>query len=306
MSKKYKQSKKRNKKYKGIGNYLNGDTFLAQHNALCRVERIHEEYSIKLIEILESNFDYNFNKLNSALSTKFNKYIVYLYNIYKSNKEDPIIEVNAIMKDLFECPYDKKEMQHIIEEIYTYNYAIAEKFINDEVRAELEKHLPFIPAYMRPQFVKKYCHHFDDVVADYCNFINATAQDILYQNLVGIVTEINKLFSKKFVAVSRITYTKDYNLNVFQVDLIEYTDELESLETNVVSIDNHLEDNISYIDDYKDLNKLAMNNNYTMIRAKGSHGIFSNGKGNIIVIPQGRTIGKGLSLKIQKDILKSS
>lgn len=63
---------------------------------------------------------------------------------------------------------------------------------------------------------------------------------------------------------------------------------------------------ISYIDYYKDLNKLAMNNNYTMIRAKGSHGIFSNGKGNIIVIPQGRTIDKGLSLKIQKDILKSS
>lgn len=306
MAKKYKQYKKRNKKYKGIGNYLNGDTFLAQHNALRCVERIHEEYSIKLIDILESNFDYNFNKLSSALSSRFNKYIVYLHNIYKSNKEDPIIEVNGIMKGLFGNPYDKKEMQNIIEEIYRYNYAIAEKFVRDEVSGELEKNLPFIPSHMRPQFIKKYCHHFNDVVADYCNFINATAQDILYQNLVGIVTEINKLFSNKFIAVSKITYTKDYNLNVFQVDLVEYTDELESLETNMVSVYNHSEDNITYIDDYKDLNKLAINNNYTMIRAKGSHGIFSNGKGNIIVIPQGRTIGKGLSLKIQKDILKSS
>lgn len=56
-----------------------------------------------------------------------------------------------------------------------------------------------------------------------------------------------------------------------------------------------------YIDDYKKLNKLALSNGFEYVRCNGDHGIYKNNNG-IVVIPQGRTIGKGLSLKIQKMI----
>lgn len=52
---------------------------------------------------------------------------------------------------------------------------------------------------------------------------------------------------------------------------------------------------------YKELNKLANKAGYTFDRQKGDHATFVK-DGKIIVIPQGRTIGKGLSIKIQKDI----
>lgn len=52
---------------------------------------------------------------------------------------------------------------------------------------------------------------------------------------------------------------------------------------------------------YKELNKLANKAGYTFDRQKGDHATFVK-DGKIIVIPQGRPIGKGLSIKIQKDI----
>lgn len=61
-------------------------------------------------------------------------------------------------------------------------------------------------------------------------------------------------------------------------------------------------DSHSYIADYKVLNKLANDNGFSYVRSNGDHGIFRNENGSVVVIPQGRTIGKGLSLKIQKSI----
>lgn len=59
---------------------------------------------------------------------------------------------------------------------------------------------------------------------------------------------------------------------------------------------------LDYIDDYKKLNKLATDNGFEYIRSKGDHGIYKN-KNGLVVIPQGRSVGKGLSIKIQKSIL---
>ena len=53
------------------------------------------------------------------------------------------------------------------------------------------------------------------------------------------------------------------------------------------------------------LNKLASDNGFKYIRCKGDHGIFKNNNG-LVVIPQGRSIGKGLSFKIQKAIYSLS
>lgn len=81
-------------------------------------------------------------------------------------------------------------------------------------------------------------------------------------------------------------------------------DSFESLEINELELDvNDIEsDKLDYIDDYKKLNKLAKDNGFEYIRCRGDHGIFKNNNGTV-VIPQGRSIGKGLSFKIQKAIL---
>lgn len=57
-----------------------------------------------------------------------------------------------------------------------------------------------------------------------------------------------------------------------------------------------------YIDSYKELNAIAESKGFTLIRANGDHGIFENADGKVAVIPQGRSIGKGLSIMIQKTL----
>lgn len=58
----------------------------------------------------------------------------------------------------------------------------------------------------------------------------------------------------------------------------------------------------NYIASYRELNKIANKNNFEYIRSNGDHGIFKRFDGRTVVIPQGRDIGKGLSLKIQKNL----
>lgn len=53
----------------------------------------------------------------------------------------------------------------------------------------------------------------------------------------------------------------------------------------------------------RDLTQFAQKHGYTKIRQKGDHGVFKRENGSTLVIPQGRRIGKGLSLKIQKSII---
>lgn len=59
-----------------------------------------------------------------------------------------------------------------------------------------------------------------------------------------------------------------------------------------------------YISSHRLLNKLANDNDFKYVRSNGDHGIFKRFDGSVVVIPQGRDIGKGLSLKIQKRIEK--
>lgn len=57
--------------------------------------------------------------------------------------------------------------------------------------------------------------------------------------------------------------------------------------------------------DFKTLNKMAHQAGFEKVRQKGDHGIFKSISGEVVVIPQGRNIGKGLSCKIQRDIIQS-
>ena len=59
---------------------------------------------------------------------------------------------------------------------------------------------------------------------------------------------------------------------------------------------------LAYIGEFKELNRIAGNKGFTKVRQKGDHGVFRRYDGSTVIIPQGREIGKGLSIKIQKDL----
>lgn len=58
---------------------------------------------------------------------------------------------------------------------------------------------------------------------------------------------------------------------------------------------------------HRELNNLAFKKGFEIVRQKGDHGILKHKKTNkTVVIPQGRMLGKGLSMKIQKDLVLNS
>ena len=54
---------------------------------------------------------------------------------------------------------------------------------------------------------------------------------------------------------------------------------------------------------YRQLSSMAREKGYELIRCTGDHGIFRNKKGNTVVIPQGRDIGRALQERIVKDMV---
>lgn len=88
--------------------------------------------------------------------------------------------------------------------------------------------------------------------------------------------------------------------NYFYMSCLNFSDLDILIESN---IETNFEYEFKKIFDHKELTKLAIQEGFKMIRYNGDHGIMKNEKTNqTVVIPQGRDIGKGLSLKIQKDI----
>lgn len=56
----------------------------------------------------------------------------------------------------------------------------------------------------------------------------------------------------------------------------------------------------------RELNNLAKSCGYKKIRQKGDHGVYKKENGEVVVIPQRTYLGKGLSCKIQKNVLTST
>lgn len=53
---------------------------------------------------------------------------------------------------------------------------------------------------------------------------------------------------------------------------------------------------------WKELEQKILNNNFSLVRQNGDHGIYKNASGQVIVMPRGREIGKGLQIKILKQL----
>ena len=90
---------------------------------------------------------------------------------------------------------------------------------------------------------------------------------------------------------------RDFGIKIFD-EHMHHIEEDNSYDTDEVLVE---EQNLVFIDDYRELNKMAEDNGFEYVRCNGDHGIFKSNSG-MVVIPQGRSIGKGLSIKIQKTI----
>lgn len=142
----------------------------------------------------------------------------------------------------------------------------------------------------------------------------------------GVFSNPNQMYSQINLFV-RQSFTKIQNLTVsicddiknntewLEKELVRVANNLKSLlneeleKQDIIRDNNDIMNNINTkfedypnkILGYKELNKLASKAGYVFDRQKGDHATFIK-DGKIIVIPQGRPIGKGLSLKIQKSI----
>lgn len=92
-------------------------------------------------------------------------------------------------------------------------------------------------------------------------------------------------------------FNKGNNINNSDATKI-FDDLINSTQQDILSTKNRIFTHYKY----KELNNIAIDNGFILNRVSGGHGIFINDTGKIVVIPQGRDIGKGLQIKILKRI----
>lgn len=122
-------------------------------------------------------------------------------------------------------------------------------------------------------------------------------EELLFGNEYGVLQHMS-ILSKE---LNELLATVDINTNEDTNEATnEDTEELSVEEETFVGDVEKVE--FKYIDSYLKLNKLAESKGFIKIRSNGDHAIFRDNSGKTVVIPQGRSIGKGLSFTIQNSI----
>ena len=172
--------------------------------------------------------------------------------------------------------------------------------VMEEHMRELVKSIEGLP--VKTEFLNFYTkkkYAVVNICEDFMQYISCEVGDLylayahklinaLNVRLDGRAVFVYEAKQEDFGAVSEIIYYKYNKESVVLVNDIKETGDTEELK---------------YISDYKELNRLAEVNGYNFVRCSGDHGIFKNDTGKIVIIPQGRSVGKGLSIKIQKDLI---
>ena len=128
-------------------------------------------------------------------------------------------------------------------------------------------------------------------------FIAETTIDILYQ----VASGLNNIFKENYCfklridddMAKRLGLDED-NQNTLSSDMIA-TNDIKEVEPK----------EIKYEADVRKLEQIVLELGYSLIRQTGSHRIYKNKGGREVIIPYhtNKDLGKGLSLKIQKEIV---
>lgn len=170
----------------------------------------------------------------------------------------------------------------------------------------------------------------ENFIKSHSDILHQFTKEVISEHVLKVVANIENI--KLMYLISFIEDNDDFFIQYEQDDYIvgltKQGLEKSLKEMNELGIKSTVEENIliakrlgyysekkerktsndtkKYINEYKVLNKIAYDNGFKLVRVVGSHGVFKNQFGKIIIIPQGRSIGKGLSLKIQEDIMRGN
>lgn len=232
----------------------------------------------------------------------------FLKNFLKDNVEKELID--TVELSMYE---NLLKITTIILEYYTYDIVNILKKQNlsnrqkDRVITEFLKYnsenLKKFSKEITSEYILEFAEDIENIKFSYLVKFIKNNEDffIKYRQsdyVVGLTEEGLKKSIKEMNEFGINTTIKE---NISILNRLGYYSEIKEIEN-----ENKNENIIkNYISDYKLLNKMAYDNKFKLDRVSGSHGIFKNKCGKIIIIPQGRGIGKGLSFKIQGDIIDS-
>lgn len=186
--------------------------------------------------------------------------------------------------------------------------------INDFIQSNLDDILSFVRKNLNEinsilEFIHKYTKNY---IKNMNLILDATIKDnpttTFRKKLISIKKNNDIGFYWMWSIIENIKDLILFYMNYFVRTVFDmYNTQLEqsNKEHNTINLEIsnfNIDTKLNKILSYKQLNKIANNNGFQKLRQNGDHGIFKNENGDLIVIPQGRAIGKGLNLKIQKDI----
>ncbi|GAA0101552.1 hypothetical protein UT300012_22670 [Paraclostridium bifermentans] len=273
------------------------DTCAILHGFRKRVREVEREFDNNVVDILFSKY---FDKF-ARLSEDYIKLVIRLEAI--------ICDANAKMED------KEKALEEYIEIFSALN-------AYQEVKSEIGligNDMDLVNSF-------KGCIHYD-IVLEHENMLH----DVLTRpakSLGSIIDSYKKktklslfdverskyirLFSHKFTVV--INLMLDETVNAAGREFYEsgervkqYLEKMQH-ETRINNVNETLEKSIYIMRNEvraRDLNTLANEYDFIKVRQKGSHAQYKHSDGRLITIPQGRVVGKGLSIKIQKDLTLS-
>lgn len=248
------------------------------------------------------NYDLSLSKIKTAyiqvvtdLFTKRADGITNLNNLIETYKNQCDITVEEIangdiISSIIQDYVIPNTMKHINESFKLMNVRLFDVASRNKVDRLLNK--------MKKQLTKSlviYCKDYYTENYDIC-------MDVLFNTIVNKERKITDRIINPIICSEDCYYA-----------LLSYCKE-KKYKLNYILDKNYLYDDVcycmveegkqpySYIADYRSLSILAKNKGFDLIRCNGDHGIFRNNKGHVVVIPQGRKIGKGLSIKIQKNL----
>lgn len=257
-----------------------------------QVNKMNNKINETVLEIVLTNmyplivdlYDGRMKMLNSIYNTINNLFIKCKC---KEDLKDDDPEIDSLFDKVFKevKEFEGMQLQDRMNEIFVGGINEMNKEIKQAVRCLLEtagsNRVFASPNQMYSQinlFVRQSFGKIQNLTVSICNDIQSNTE-WLEQELLKVANNLKDLLNEE----------------------LEQQEVISDNEKILNNIDSKFNDYPSKILGYKELNKLADKAGYVFDRQRGDHATFTK-NGKIIVIPQGRPIGKGLSLKIQKSI----
>lgn len=299
------QKKKRNKRRSN-----NKARVLIGTKLLQDTNKSLENYILEIINHNEPTTNSFFNKQRKLLET-VNKSILDVVSIKLKGATTPeeiysvLIYTKEVVAKSLACKSFTDSLKLIISQ-FKVDLFNSTKSIMDSIKDDIRLSACILPNHIRTSYVDRCLNIACKSNEEYITYVIEESNDLLYTYRTQLVIDINKLLSGLAVLAMEEDYNNVKGSTAFyylQESLRPDIRELLSNDNQNLSNGRQLNSNIKYIDDYRELNSLAERHGYVHKRDNGDHGIFINNECKVIVIPQGRRVGKGLSIHIQKAVL---